>query len=52
MPVAAPKFNGHHVQTVGRGDAEALLRKPLPMARAALVTEAGKLPNYDGVDRA
>ena len=45
MPVGAPKCNGHHVQTVERGDAEALPRKPLPMARAALVMEAGKFPS-------
>ena len=52
MPAAAPKFNGHHVQTVERGGAKGLPRGPLPMARAALVMEAGKYPGIDGVDRA
>ena len=51
MPVAAPKFSGHHVQIVERGDAEALPRELLPMARAALVTEAGKFPSRDGLTR-
>ena len=48
MPVAASKFNGHHVQTAERGDAEALPRKRLPMVRAALVMEAGKFSSCDG----